>query len=158
MTKKTLVVVLGWWNAIDTHVKKYSALYNKLGYPTHVFTAPPGVMFNPYAPERVAALELSKIAQHCKDLDCNKLIFHSFSNNGCLMFHGFQKAIKNNSSLLNNVHVQAGVFDSSPGMIDLFTFYKAVFGTSLSPAIKYATILVPFLLYFLPLNFVLPRS
>lgn len=139
MKKKVLVVVIGWWSSLDRHVEKYASLYKRFGYQTYTYNPPPSLFFKPWQYDNATKPVLKDILQLAKENNCNNLVFHGFSNNGCVLYHSFQR----NFVIDRDIKVAAGIYDSCPGIVDVPSFYKALFAAQVSPFIKYSA-LVPF--------------
>lgn len=138
MKKKVLVVVIGWWNALDKHIDKYSAIYRRFGYHTYTYNPSGALFFKPWRYDKETQPILRNILLMAEEQDCDKIVFHGFSNNGCLLYHSFKR---NFESIECNVHVVGAIFDSCPGIVNLRSFSKALFAAQISPVYKFSPVL-----------------
>lgn len=133
MRKKVLIVVLGWWSALDKHVQKYATMYQKNGYKTFVYNPSGTLVFRPISFSFAIGHLLDEILMTAEKNECDSLLFHSFSNNGCFIFHALRKKLQRRSY---PIKVVGAIFDSCPGLINMKTFYKAIFAAKISSAFK----------------------
>lgn len=136
--KGVFVVVLGWWKALDSHVQKYANLYNRLGFKATTYTAPGSLFFQPWKYDTESKKVFKSILKQAEEANCDKIVFHSFSNNGCVIFHSISRIFNETST---DIKVVGGVFDSCPGVVDAPSFYKALFAAKIPTYIKYLSIL-----------------
>mmetsp|Transcript_11437 Transcript_11437/g.13111 ORF Transcript_11437/g.13111 Transcript_11437/m.13111 type:complete len:257 (+) Transcript_11437:101-871(+) len=115
LRKKPLVVLLGWWNSHPKHLKKYSELYKSLGLETVEYIAPPHVIFmGPYFQHLAAKKVMNKVEARLESRSNKEVVFHSFSNNGGIMFLACHNLLGTNKY---NAEYVGSIFDSCPGSI-----------------------------------------
>mmetsp|Transcript_12914 Transcript_12914/g.16049 ORF Transcript_12914/g.16049 Transcript_12914/m.16049 type:complete len:260 (-) Transcript_12914:2376-3155(-) len=113
---KTLIILLGWWKCQPKHLQKYSDLYARLGYETYSYVATSKVLLGGPVIQHVAAVSLmKKIDQKLVEEGCSRVVFHSFSNNGCLMYLACQRVLRSHGYKWKYI---GSIFDSCPGSFE----------------------------------------
>uniref|UniRef100_T1J1M2 Transmembrane protein 53 n=1 Tax=Strigamia maritima TaxID=126957 RepID=T1J1M2_STRMM len=114
--KEPVVVLLGWSGCRDRDLAKYSALYELKGLLTCItiryVPAPRDVFLNPSKFQRVALKLLELITD--LNLEEHPILFHMFSNGGCMVYRYISKFIYSDADL--TLQVRGCVFDSGPAI------------------------------------------
>ncbi|KAB7495534.1 Transmembrane protein 53, partial [Armadillidium nasatum] len=111
--KEPVIFLLGWFNARDRHLAKYSSMYNKLGYITIRYTAPPMDLFDMTQSNlKTIARKLIKLMEDTT-LSHHPVFFHNFSNHGSTLYSHISEQMECSPEV--PLDVAGCIFDSTPG-------------------------------------------
>ncbi|KAK9819006.1 hypothetical protein WJX74_002254 [Apatococcus lobatus] len=123
-----LVVILGWLNARDQHLKKYAELLRTLGYSSVRFTCPAWDIMSPFDHARKAwAQQLLMELQEHHLSPPRKVVMYTFSNGGELLYQEMVKSMQNNERFRNIQAAFCGtIHDSAPSYMHTTTGAAAI--------------------------------
>ncbi|KAL8622436.1 hypothetical protein ACOMHN_034101 [Nucella lapillus] len=124
-----VVVLLGWAGCQEKHLRKYTPIYEKKGYITMTVMVPAKTLFfHAYKLTEVAKGVLDVLAEN--NLSNNPVIFHLFSNGGCMVYSQLITLLNApDSEHHQQLSVRGVIFDSSPGKRRILNAVKAFMST-----------------------------
>lgn len=121
-----VVVMLGWWGASPSALRKYSELYHEAGFDVVEYTAPASVLFaGKSAQDRAGRKLLGWIGERYSG--AVPVTVHALSNNGCMVLLALARVARREPRQHGWMlgRMQGVVLDSAPGDLTFATGLSA---------------------------------
>lgn len=129
-----VVVLLGWAGCKEKHLAKYSPIYEKKGYITVRVIVPTQTLFFQFYKVTSVAEGLLDVLRE-KGLASHAVVFHVFSNGGCMIYAHVSELVNTAESKYHDcLSVRGVIIDSAPGKRRILNAVKAFMATQESSA------------------------
>ena len=146
--EETVVILIGWWMAKPHHLKKYVNIWHEKDISTLMFCPQDNIHFQ----FKTCARKLLKnLKQFNKGNNNNytNIIFHVFSNNGCICLLEILKQAQKEQMVLKSI--QGIIFDSCPGSLSPISGYGAIMAANKKKSFWYKNMMIRGVFFGIPL-------